>query len=62
MIKYIAYIFYWTWFIWPIAFVYGFAYGIKETIETKNIDSKGFVVATISLLMILAGVVYGLIS
>ncbi len=56
--KIFAYVYYFTWFIWPVAFVFGLARGIKELIQTKKEYNKGLIVASLALFLILAGVVY----
>lgn len=53
-----AYIYYYTWFVWPVAFVFGFPHGISELIQTKKVYNKGLIIASIALLLILAGIVY----
>ena len=58
VMKILAYVYYYTWFVWPFAFVFGFAHGINELIQTKKVYNKGLIVASIALLLILAGVVY----
>lgn len=58
IMKVAAFIYYWTWFVWPFAFVFGFAHGINKLIQNKKIYNKGLIVASIALLFILAGVVY----
>ena len=58
LIQVMANFYYFTWFIWPIAFVFGLAHGIKALIEKKGICNAGLVIASISLLFILAGLMY----
>lgn len=58
VMKILAYIYYFIWFVCPFAFVFGMAYGIKELIQNAKIYNKGLVVASIALLLILAGIVY----
>jgi len=52
----IAYVYYWTWFVWPFALVFGLAHGISELIQTRSIWNKGLLVAAVALLVILTGV------
>ena len=58
VMKILAYVYYYTWFVWPFAFVFGLVHGINELIQTKKVYNKGLIVASIALLLILAGVVY----
>lgn len=58
VMKILAYIYYFIWFVCPFAFVFGMAYGIKELIKNGKVYNKGLVVASIALLLILAGIVY----
>ena len=53
-----AYVYYFTWFVCPFAFVFGLAYGIKDLIQNNKVYSKGLLIASIALLLILAGIVY----
>lgn len=56
--KILAYVYYFIWFICPFAFVFGLAYGIKELIQNNRVYNEGLIIASIALLLILAGVVY----
>ena len=58
VMKILAYIYYFIWFVCPFAFVFGMAYGIKELIQNGKVYNKGLVVASMALLLILAGIVY----
>lgn len=49
--------YYWTWFIWPFVFVFSFAVGLAEIIKDENASGKNILIAAVSLLIILAGVV-----
>jgi uncharacterized membrane protein YhaH (DUF805 family) len=54
----IAIFYYWTWFIWPFIFVISFVFGLAEIIkDEENSSGKNLFIASISLLIILAGVV-----
>ncbi|MBR5316834.1 MAG: hypothetical protein IKU39_02965 [Lachnospiraceae bacterium] len=58
VMKIFAYVYYFTWFVWPFVLVFGLAHGIKELLQNQNTYKKGLIVASIALLIILAGVVY----
>lgn len=53
-----AYVYYFIWFICPFAFVFGLAHGIRALIQNNKVYNKGLIIASIALLLILAGVVY----
>lgn len=48
--------YYWTWFIWPFAFVFSLAHGIASIIKDKNSSKTLLLIAAVSLLIILAGI------
>lgn len=59
----LATIFYWTWFIWPFVLFAGLANGIKELLQPNpikpaNTFNSGFITASLSMLFIVAGLVY----
>ena len=58
VMKIFAYLYYFTWLVWPAAFVFGFAHGVRELIQNNKVCNKGLIIASIALLLILAGVVY----
>jgi len=58
IMKILAYGYYFTWFVWPFAFVFGLAHGIKELIQTKKTYNHWLLIASIALLLILAGAIY----
>ena len=58
VMKIFAYVFYFTWFVWPFVLVFGLAYGMKELIQNQKTYIKGLIAASKALLIILAGVVY----
>ena len=62
LIQVMANFYYFTWFIWPIVFVFGLAHGIKALIETKKMCNVGLMIATIALLFILAGLMYPIMA
>ncbi len=48
----------WTWFIWPFVFVFSFSHGLAQLIKDGSSSGNTFIiVAAISFLIILAGVV-----
>ncbi|WP_352420681.1 hypothetical protein [Proteiniborus sp.] len=57
LMKGIGIFYYWTWFVWPFVFVFSFAFGLAEIIKNENASGKNILIAAISLLIILAGVV-----
>lgn len=48
--------YYWTWFIWPFVFIFSFVYAISSLVKDEKASMKPVVVASISLLIILAGI------
>ena len=48
--------YYWTWFIWPFVFVVSLVYAISSLVKDDKTSMKPAIVASISLLIILAGV------
>jgi len=54
----IAIFYYWTWFIWPFVLVFSLVYGISSMIKDENQNTwfKCCLAASISLLVILAGI------
>lgn len=48
--------YYWTWFIWPFVFVFSLVYAISSLVKDDKTSMKPAIVASISLLIILAGV------
>ena len=58
LMKGIGIFYYWTWFIWPFVFVISLLYAISSTVKDENVSLKSGIVAALSLLIILAGVVF----
>lgn len=58
VMKVLAYIYYFTWFVWPFVLVFGLAHGMKELLQNQKANSIGLIAASLALLLILAGVVY----
>ena len=58
LMKGLCIFYYWTWFIWPFAFVISLIYAISSTVKDENASLISGIVASISLLIILAAVVY----
>ena len=48
--------YYWTWFIWPFVFVFSLVYAISSLVKDDKTSMKPAIFASISLLIILAGV------
>lgn len=48
--------YYWTWFIWPFVFVFSLVYTMSSLVKDEKTSMKPAIVASISLLIILAGV------
>jgi len=48
--------YYWTWFIWPFVFVVSLVHAISSLVKEDKTSMKPAIVASISLLIILAGV------
>lgn len=55
LMEILAYIYYWTWFLWPFVFVFCLAYGIKETIQGENTNKIYLILTAVALMLILAG-------
>ncbi|PIC57719.1 hypothetical protein CSV80_07190 [Sporosarcina sp. P12(2017)] len=48
--------YFWTWFIWPFVFVFSLVYAISSLVKVDKTSMKPAIVASISLLIMLAGV------
>ncbi|WP_318616824.1 hypothetical protein [Sporosarcina sp. YIM B06819] len=48
--------YYWTWIIWPFVFVVSLVYAISSLVKDDTASMKPAIVASISLLIILAGI------
>ncbi|WP_027626152.1 hypothetical protein [Clostridium lundense] len=58
LMKGIGIFYYWTWFLWPFIFVFALVHAISSMIKDEKASSKNSsIVASISLLIILAGIV-----
>lgn len=53
----IAIFYYWTWFIWPFIFIFSLIYAISSAVKDENTSLISCIVASISLLIILAAVI-----
>mgnify|MGYP001633747142 CR=1 FL=1 len=51
----IGLIFFWTWFIWPFAFIYSLVNAFKNIIN-KERPTLNIVISSISILVIIAGI------
>lgn len=49
--------YYWTWFVWPFVFVFSLVDEISSRIKDEGKSPQSSIIAAISLLIILAGVV-----
>ena len=58
----LANIFYVTWFIWPIAFVYSLAHGIKTLLKNEDSLNIGLGIASVSLIFIVSGLLYPILA
>ncbi|WP_217223958.1 hypothetical protein [Desertibacillus haloalkaliphilus] len=56
MMQSIGIFYYWTWFIWPFVFVFSSIYAIITLGKDDTASIKPAIVASISLLIILAGI------
>lgn len=57
LMKGIGGFYYWTWFVWPFVFMFSFVYGLSSIIKDEK-ASGSITIASISLLIILAGIVW----
>ncbi|MFD2706825.1 hypothetical protein [Salibacterium lacus] len=48
--------YYWTWFIWPFVFVFSLVYAISTLVKDDTASLKPAITASISLLIIVAGI------
>lgn len=56
LLRGIGILYYWTWFIYPFAFVFSLAYGIANIITGKESPNGYLMIASISLLIILSAI------
>ena len=54
----LATVYYWTWPAWPFALVFSFAFGLAGIIKNEEAVGKNLLIASVSLLVILAGILY----
>lgn len=54
----IAIFYYWTWFIWPFVFIFSLVYAIASLVKDDTASMKPILVASVSLLIILAGITW----
>lgn len=54
--QFLGIFYYWTWFIWPFVFVLTFVYAIASLVKDEKASMKPAIAASISLLIILAGI------
>ncbi len=60
--KMVALFYYWTWFIWPFVFVFSFSHGIADIIKNENSSRINLIMAAVSLVIILAGIIAPIFS
>ncbi|MBQ2837448.1 MAG: hypothetical protein IJE67_04885 [Peptococcaceae bacterium] len=53
----LSHIYLWTWFIWPFVLLYSLAYGIKGIVQNNEVDYRFWILASISLMIILSAIV-----
>ena len=53
----IGMLYYWTWIIWPFVLMFSFVNAITSKIKGEKESGKYTVIAAISLLIILAGII-----
>ena len=58
----IAVFYYWTWFIWPFVFIFSLVYSITSLVKDDRASMKPVFLASLSFLIILAGISGPLIS
>ncbi|MFP3918855.1 hypothetical protein U5N28_13720 [Lysinibacillus telephonicus] len=56
LMQFLGIFYYWTWFIWPFVFVLTFVYAIASLVKDEKASMKPAIAASISLLIILAGI------
>jgi hypothetical protein len=56
VMRYIGIFYYWTWFIWPFAFVFSLVKGLALKVNKEESANQPILAAAISLLIILAGI------
>ncbi|SOC15591.1 hypothetical protein SAMN05880501_108112 [Ureibacillus xyleni] len=54
--------YYWTWFIWPFVLIFSLVYSIASLVKDEKASIKPALLASISLLIILAGITGPLMS
>ncbi len=57
LMKGIGIFYYWTWFIWPFVLILSLVSSISAAIKDENASLASGIIAAVSLLIILAGVV-----
>lgn len=56
MMQGIGIFYYWTWFVWPFVLVISLVYAITSLVKEDKASMKPAIVASVSLLIILAGI------
>lgn len=52
----IGLLYYWTWFVWPFVFIFSLVYAISSLVKDEEASMKPVLLASVSLLIILAGI------
>lgn len=56
LLQNIAIFYYWTWFIWPFVFIFSLVYAITSLVKDDAATMKPILIASVSLLIIVAGI------
>ncbi|RAZ79276.1 hypothetical protein [Planococcus halotolerans] len=56
LLQNIAIFYYWTWFIWPFVFIFSLVYAITSLVKDDAASMKPILIASVSLLIIVAGI------
>ncbi len=52
----IGILYYWTWFVWPFISIFSLVYAISSLVKDETASVKPILVASLSLLVIVAGI------
>ena len=58
LMQFIGMFYFWTWFIWPFVFIASLLYAIYSIDKDEKALIKSAITASLSLLIILAGITY----
>lgn len=62
LMRAIGIFYYWTWIIWPFIFIFSLVYSITSLVKDEQSSMKPVIMASLSLLIILAGITAPLMS